>query len=98
MGISWRGGKSADVRQKRSTALKQWKPLFDVPGVQFVNLQYGDVREEITDARNRFETEIHNWDDADPLTDIDSFAAQISALDLVISLGRHRDGHEHLRR
>ena len=29
---------------------------------------------------------IHDWEDADPLEDLDNFAAQIASLDLVISV------------
>ena len=29
---------------------------------------------------------VHDWEDADPLKDLDGFAAQIAALDLVISV------------
>lgn len=29
---------------------------------------------------------VHDWEDADPLKDLDNFAAQISALDLIISV------------
>ena len=29
---------------------------------------------------------IHDWDDVDPLKDLDNFAAQIAALDLIISV------------
>lgn len=86
VGISWRGGGKPAIRKRRSTDLEQWKPLFSLPGVQFVNLQYGDCDEELSAARERLDVEIHHWDDANPLKDLDGFAAQIAALDLVISI------------
>ena len=51
----------------------------------FVNLQYGDCRAEIDCFEREFGTKLHHWDDANPLADLDGFAAQIAALDLVIS-------------
>ena len=86
IGISWRGGKDASVRNLRSTTLAQWSRLFTVPGLQFVNLQYGDCAQELLTAKKDLGVTIHDWDDADPLKDLDGFAAQIAALDLVISV------------
>jgi len=86
VGISWQGGKDPVVRRQRSTRLKQWGPLFQVPGIAFVNLQYGDCRSEVVRCREDFSVPIHEWDDSDPIRDLDGFAAQIAALDLVISV------------
>jgi SAM-dependent methyltransferase len=60
--------------------------VFAVPGVQFVNLQYGDCEEELASARQTLGVTIHHWPDSDPLKDLDDFAAQIAELDLVISV------------
>jgi len=49
-----------------------------------VNLQYGEVDAEIEQVRAT--APIHSWSDANPLIDLDFFAAQIAALDLVISV------------
>ncbi len=50
-------------------------------------MQYGDASEEIAAAKAKFGVQIHDWEDADPLVDVDGFAAKIAALDLVISVG-----------
>jgi tetratricopeptide (TPR) repeat protein/polysaccharide pyruvyl transferase WcaK-like protein len=86
VGISWRGGKEVLVRLQRSTALPQWQKVFSVPSVQFINLQYGACEEELKAMGKTLGVTIHDWDDADPLRDLDGFAAQIAALDLVISV------------
>jgi hypothetical protein len=36
--------------------------------------------------RQQYGFVVHDWDDADPLRNLDDFAAQIAALDLVISV------------
>ena len=87
IGISWRaGGKPAESR-KRTIPLDQWASIFAVPGTQFINLQYGDATAEIAAVKSQFGVEIHDWEEGDPLVDVDSFAAKIAALDVVISVG-----------
>ncbi len=86
VGISWRGGDKKETRRVRSSTLDRWANLFAVEGVHFINLQYGDCRQEIEEAHENLGVCIHDWEDADPLRDMDNFAAQISALDLVISI------------
>ncbi len=49
----------------------------------FINLQYVDVSEEIATLGG---IQIHDWPDNDPRTDLDSQAALISCLDLVITI------------
>lgn len=85
VGISWRGGKGY-VRTIRSTTLDKWKGLLSIPGVHFINLQYGDVTAELQEVKEKLELTIHHWEEADPLKDLDGFAAKISALDMVISV------------
>ena len=86
VGISWRGGLKQGNRRTRSTALSQWKDIVTQDSCHFVSLQYGDSTQELQDARQQLGVCIHSWDDADPLRDLDDFAAQIYALDLVISV------------
>ncbi len=86
IGISWRGGSKPSVKLARSTVLGQWTKLFSIPGVHFINLQYGDCSGELKEAKEKLGVIIHDWEDADPLKDLDGFAAQVAALDLVISV------------
>ena len=86
IGFSWRGGGTWEERRKRTTTLDQWRELLSVHGVQFINLQYGQVADEIAGLRQSG-IELHHFDDADPLGDLDLFAAKVAALDLVISVG-----------
>jgi tetratricopeptide (TPR) repeat protein len=85
IGISWRGGKGY-VRRIRSTMLTQWADLFSIPEIHFVNLQYGHCAVELEEIKEKSGTTVHHWEDADPLKDLDGFAAKIAALDLVISV------------
>lgn len=86
VGISWRGGGTPSARQKRSTTLDAWSPVFAAAGVEFVSLQYGDVECEISEFERRAGVRMHRWNDFDPRDDLDDLAALIQSLDLVISV------------
>jgi hypothetical protein len=86
VGISWRGGANPRIIRQRSIMLKQWAELFSLSGIHFVSLQYGDCKNELREAKEKLGVTIHDWEDADPLKDLDNFAAQIAALDLILSI------------
>ena len=86
MGISWFGGKHPIARQQRSTVLSQWKSILSVKGVNYINLQYGDCKPELEEFYEQSGLVIHYYQEPDPLVNLDEFAAQIAALDLVISV------------
>lgn len=84
VGLSWHS--QSDPGTFKSLALSEWGPILRVPGVFFVSLQYGAVRDEL--AAVAAELGIIVYDDSarvDPLIDLDGFAAQVAAMDLVIS-------------
>jgi tetratricopeptide (TPR) repeat protein len=86
VGISWRGGATPKLKRQRSIMLQEWSELVSLSGIHFINLQYGDCGDELKEVKEKLGITIHDWDDVDPLKELDNFAAQISALDLVISV------------
>lgn len=86
IGLSWRGGVDPANRAQRSIPLFAWAPVLQIEGAHFVSLQYGDVGAEIEQVRAQTRVPIHTWSDADPLLELDFFAAEIAALDLVVSI------------
>lgn len=86
VGISWRGGKNPKTRETRSIALDQWLPILDVAGVHFVNLQYGDCREDLASLAAKWTGQIADWEGLDRFNNLDDLAALIADLDLVISV------------
>lgn len=86
VGISWRGGRLATNKYSRSLSLEDLARLGQLPDVQLINLQYGAVAEELKRVQEDFALTIHNDADIDPMIDIDAQAAQITALDAVISI------------
>jgi ADP-heptose:LPS heptosyltransferase len=49
-------------------------------------LQYGAHQADVREFTQQTGIRIHDWEDADPMNDLDNFAAQIRSLDLVISV------------
>jgi len=84
VGICWRSMMLAAKRAKYFSALQMWAPILKVPGVTFVNLQYGDAAAEIAAVRETLGVDIHAMD-VDLKDDIDGAAALSAALDLAIS-------------
>ena len=89
IGISW---KSTGIDQrltyskkKKSTLLEHWQPVLAQRNCYFINLQYGNVKQELNEFQKHNNLKIHQDEEIDSLSSLDDFAAQISALDLVIS-------------
>lgn len=84
VGISWRSG-NRDSAVIRSVDLPHWKPIFDVPGYAFVSLQYGSIEDDLADLKADHGIDVYRDPEIDPMSIMDPFAAQLAAMDLVIS-------------
>jgi tetratricopeptide (TPR) repeat protein len=85
VGLSWRGGVGESGRL-RSIPLSEWSPILQHRDFGFVSLQYGDCRAELAAAKDRIGADVFYDEAVDSLADLDDFAAQTSAMDLVISI------------
>lgn len=85
VGIGWRTS-HASLNPRYDVPLSWFDELLKIPNVQFVNLQYGDHQQELSESFQRTGVEIFKDPNIDPLDDMDAFAAQVSAMDLVISI------------
>ena len=85
VGISWKTAADGKVADEKTLPLTAWGPILHMPGVTFVNLQYGDSADDVAAAQKRFGISITSDASIDPITDIDAFAAQVAAMDLVIT-------------
>jgi tetratricopeptide (TPR) repeat protein len=84
VGIAWRSN-NVKTGPARSVELETLMPLFGLHGVRWISLQYGaleELKEEAALAKAPVLVDPH----VDQLADIDSFAAQIAALDLVVTI------------
>jgi hypothetical protein len=85
IGISWRGGTAVSRVALRSIPLEAWTRVFNVPGVRFISLQYGEgaASEAAALARSGGPVITH-WQEA--IDDYEETAALVAALDLTISV------------
>jgi Flp pilus assembly protein TadD len=84
IGLSW-FSKAGYNSELKSTSLMDWDSVLGLPGAVFVNLQYGECAAEIAAAEAKFNVRIYQDPDIDPLDDLDGFAAQVAAMDAVLS-------------
>lgn len=85
VGISWRTVKGTKVSAQKTIPLDRWGPILARPGVTYVSLQYGECDDEILAAQSAFGTPIFKDPAVNSTLDLDSLAAQIAAMDLVIT-------------
>lgn len=85
VGFAWRSGLRVGVRNMNYTTLDDWGPIFSVPGVHFVNLQYDECTAELDAARQRFGVPLHVFPEVDLYNDLAETAAFTSAFDFVIA-------------
>jgi tetratricopeptide (TPR) repeat protein len=84
--ISWRSRiKTAERRLEYTNLLADWAPIFAIPGVVWLNVQYDDCERELLAAEERFGVTVHRWDDVDYMNDFEAVAALMVACDLVIA-------------
>jgi hypothetical protein len=86
VGISWMSQKNYEIGWLKSQNLLGWAPILATPGITFINLQYGDRKSDLESVQEQLGVDIISDSGIDPLTDMDAFAAQVAAMDLVISV------------
>ena len=84
-GISWLS-KAAKTGLFRSVHLKDFIGMLDKDDLLFVNLQYGEVEQEISQVAKDLGVKVVNTESVNKHDDIDGLAAIIEACDLVISI------------
>ncbi len=83
-GISWRSS-NEKVGEEKSMPLALLEPILKLPGLVPVNLQYGDVEEEITAANRETGSSIIQIQDLNVYDDIDGLLALIDRCDIVVT-------------
>ena len=67
------------------STLRDWTPVLLVREIQFVNLQYGEVKDDLLWAKRTLDVNIEQLPNIDLFNDLDDLAAVMSSMDLVIS-------------
>ncbi len=84
IGLLWKSLKLNGERARQFSPFMRWRPVFEVPGLTFVNLQYGDCDEEIALAKAEFGVDIWQPPGIDLKQDLDDVAALCCAMDLIV--------------
>lgn len=84
VGVSWRS-KNPVIGEMKSARLMDFEPLFGIQDCRFVDLQYGDTKEEREEVRSALGVRVDPVDGIDNTQDIDGLAALISACDAVVT-------------
>jgi len=84
VGIAWASGNLG--RPERNAPLALWDPILSLPGLTFVSLQYGGSAGDIAAVRDRLGVAIHTDPAVDQFASLEAFAAQVEAMDLVVSI------------
>ena len=86
VGLLWKSGLMSGSRNNAFAPFETWAPVLRIPGITFVNLQYGDCDGEIAFARAALGVEIRTAEGLDLKQDLEGVSALSSALDLVIGV------------
>ena len=84
VGVRWHQGVQPSDRDWLSTNLEFWVPILAQSGVVFVSLQDGSAAVDAARVSAQTGIAIHDWRDA--VSDIDTTAALLHELDLIISV------------
>ena len=84
IGISWKSFNSLN-QAKKSVQLKDMERIFSGLDVVLVNLQYGDVEDEIREFKEATGIDVVQCASVDNREDLDGLAALIEVCDLVVS-------------
>lgn len=85
IGISWKS-KREFLGEGKSLTLDALSPLLCNDNFEFINLQYGDVKEEIEAFQKKYNKEIHTVSDIDLFNDFEKIISLMKNLDLFISV------------
>lgn len=84
VGISWFHGR-INNGNRYSMPLAQLLPLFALPNIEWVNLQFGEYHKELAALEQRHNLHIHNFKSNQAKDDFANYGALISQLDIVIA-------------
>jgi capsular polysaccharide export protein len=85
IGLSWRSSLTTHSRNEHYLTVEELEPLFQIDGIQFVNLQYDDCADELAWVEQRYPGKLFNLEELDQYNDLDGVAALLKCMDLVIA-------------
>jgi tetratricopeptide (TPR) repeat protein len=83
-GLAWKSS-NEKIGPAKSISLAFFEPLLRLSGIQFVNLQYGDVNGDIEQIKSKLSIDIHQVPGIDLFNDVDGLLSLIDACDIVVT-------------
>lgn len=83
-GIAWKS-KNEEIGSEKSLSLKQLVPILSITDIDFIDLQYGDTKEEKKSLDDEYGIEIKTIDEIEKFNDIDGLSSLIDSCDFVIT-------------
>ena len=84
--LDYLGGQLEIEISMRTISLEQMSKLLTLKDIDFINLQYGDSFEERKLFKEKFHTEIIDFDTVDLTNDFEKLSALIKSCDLIITI------------
>ncbi len=84
IGLCWRSGLKQAKRSMFYAELLEWIPVLKTKNVNFINVQYGDVDNELKELLDYHGIVLYNFEELDLKDDFEGSAALMKNLDLVI--------------
>jgi hypothetical protein len=81
VGLSWQS-----INPLKTAQLHDFNPLFGLPECGFIDLQYGDTRQERLSVKHALGVSVTRLEEVDNSNDIDGLAALITACDAVVTV------------
>ena len=77
--------KNNEIGKEKSLSLTELLPIISIPDTTFINLQYGQVKDEINNISNQYGIEISMIDEIDNFNDLDGLASLINTCDYIVT-------------
>ena len=85
VGLNWRSSLTNFTRMEHYLTVEELEPLFKIDNIQFINLQYDESDVEVAWVNENYPGKLLDFEDIDQYNDLDSVAALMCCLDLVIA-------------
>lgn len=83
-GLAWKSSNKS-LGEEKSITLQHLSPVLQTIGCQFINLQYGEIKDDIQSLEAELREKITVVDGIDPFNDIDGLFSMIELCDIVIT-------------
>ena len=85
IGVCWKSSVVSSYRLKHYPPISEWLPVFAIPDVTFINLQYKNFANDLAKIKDDLGITVHHFEDLNQYDDIDDVAALCNALDIAVT-------------